>query len=310
MKKYLIILFIIGGFFHCISVEAQSYSINNNQQQININVPVIEKPVYIEKYRTVYVDKPRKARKLEKPALLLGYLWVYPEDLGSFKQIPVGVINSINAQNPYGRDNWRIPTPDELAVLEANAEKVGLGDDIYLATDHCNGTLRLVATDIDYSNCIKVGNTYWAKANLGAVKPYESGSLVTYEQALKNCPKGYRLPTKEEFEELIASGKANFGKFGSNSAILTFPLSWIEDRGDYNYTYHVGQYWTSTPSPYASEHDIAGDYTPNYIVEFYYYTKTTLQGWRDVEQTPEIEYFISNNRCNERKMSVRYVLDK
>ena len=129
------------------NLKAQPVSINQQQQNININVPVIEKPVYIERYRTVYVNKPRVARKLDKPVLLLGYLWVYPEDLGNFRQVPVSVINSVNAQKPYGRDNWRIPTPDELAVLEANADRIGLGDDIYLATDHCNGVLRMVSTD-------------------------------------------------------------------------------------------------------------------------------------------------------------------
>ena len=207
------------------SLSAQSYSVNNNQQQININVPVIEKPVYIERYRTVYVDKPRTARKLDKPVLLLGYLWVYPEDLGNFKQVPVGVINSINAQSPYGKNNWRIPTPDELAVMEANADKIGLGDDIYLATDHRNGVLRLVSIAGEYTNCVKIGNTYWMKTNLGANRVGESGTVVSYEDAVKYCPNGFRLPTKQEYEELLALGGASFEQVAEKySAELVFPV--------------------------------------------------------------------------------------
>lgn len=135
----------------------QSYYYNNqtaiqqNQQNININLPVIEKKVYIERYRTVYVDRPqpkRIAKKLSAPVLLHGFLWVYPEDIGNFKRQAdaLEIIRNINNQTPYGRNNWRIPTPGELAVLEANAEKIGLGDDIYLATDHANGVLRMVST--------------------------------------------------------------------------------------------------------------------------------------------------------------------
>lgn len=223
-KRFFIMVFVLTL---AINVYSQSYTINQQSQQVNINVPVIEKPVYIEKYRTVFVEKPRKARKLEKPILLLGYLWVYPEDLGNFKQVPVGVINSINAQKPYGHNNWRIPSPDELVVMEANAEKIGLGDDIYLATDHRNGVLRLVAIegeDLNMANYVKVGKTYWMKTNLGARSSREFGSEVSYEDAVKYCPAGHRLPTKEEFEELLALGGACFSNIsGSSGAELYFP---------------------------------------------------------------------------------------
>lgn len=225
----------------CTTGAAQNVTATQNQQVINLNVPVIEKKVYVDRYRTVYVEKPRVARKLEKPVLLLGYLWVYPEDLGNFGQIPVGVINSVNAQRPYGRNNWRIPTPDELAVLEANAEKIGLGDDIYLATDHRNGVLRLVAVDDSYNNCVLIGNTYWSKTNLGASSMYSAGRLVTYEQAVKFCPEGWRLPTKDDFEELINSGKACFGN--SRGCSLYFPFQ-VEGRETLTRFYDsYGDYW-------------------------------------------------------------------
>ena len=131
------------------------FAVNGQQQnntviiQQNTTPVVIEKPVYIERYRTVYVDKPqpkRTARKLSAPVQLLGYLWIHTEDLGNFKSQPHSAIASINAQNPHGRNDWRIPTPDELAIMEANADKIGLGDDMYMATDASNGVLRLVST--------------------------------------------------------------------------------------------------------------------------------------------------------------------
>ena len=143
MRKIKSISFIAMIVF-LVSSNIVAQNINQNQQNININfsnLPVIEKPVYITKYRTVYIDKPqpkRIARKLPQPVQLLGYLWIFPYDIGNFKTPPVDVINNINKQILYGRNNWRIPTPSELSVMEANADKIGLGDDMYLATDHRN----------------------------------------------------------------------------------------------------------------------------------------------------------------------------
>lgn len=266
--------------------HSQTYTVNQQSQQVNINVPVIEKPVYIERYRTVYVDKPRKARKLSEPVLLLGYLWVYPEDLGTFKQIPTSVIKSVNSRRPYGKNNWRIPTPDELAVLEANAERIGLGDDIYLATDHRNGTLRLVSIEGEYEDCVKVGRTYWMKRNLGANSSGEAGSDVSYEDAVRFCPAGYRLPTKAEFEELLASGMANFDEASHNyGAELFFPARKVGRQFFYE-TYRVaGEYW------------IKGRKT------LYWHHYCDADKW--FTQKPEIQNTSVYATC-----MVRYVLDK
>lgn len=155
MKKLLIFINIFLSAFVC------AQNVNQNQQNININLsnlPVIEKPVYITKYRTVYVDKPqpkRVAKRLAQPVELLGYLWVYPYDLGEFSQHPTGVIAAINKKISFGRNNWRIPTPDELSVMEANANIVGLGDDIYMSMGHRNGVLRLVSTGPTYAEILE-----------------------------------------------------------------------------------------------------------------------------------------------------------
>ena len=138
----------------CVSLSivsrAQNNNVNNNSNMVVIqNQPVIEKQVYIERYRTVYVDRPqpkRVARRLSAPICLLDYLWVYPEDLGTYESGPTSIITQINRQGRYGRNDWRVPTPEELRLMENYADKCGLGDDIYLATDHRNGVLRLVST--------------------------------------------------------------------------------------------------------------------------------------------------------------------
>jgi uncharacterized protein (TIGR02145 family) len=250
---------------------SQTVTVQQNQQNVNINLPVIEKTVYVDKYRVVYVDKPqpkRVARKLSAPIQLLGYLWVYPEDLGNFKQPPLGVIGSVNAQNPYGRDNWRIPTPDELAVLENNADKVGLGDDIYLATDHSNGVLRLVSTGptnaqasaekqskkqaaITSGKGVEINGVVWATGNVGAggfVSAVADGYYYTWESAQTACPDGWRLPTKPELEDLmshrgvVTSIAMNFGR-GDN--MLSLPYSGLQGANGRNAERgQIGRYWS------------------------------------------------------------------
>lgn len=128
----------------------QNANQNVNQNSIIINnLPVIEKKEYIIKYRPVYIEKPqprRYARKLPAPICLQGFLWVYPEDLGTYTGGPNDIISQINRQELHGRNDWRIPTENELQLMENYADKCGLGDGIYLSASHSNGILRLVST--------------------------------------------------------------------------------------------------------------------------------------------------------------------
>ena len=149
MQRKAILFFII--IFSSV-LEAQNYNNNVNQNTIIVNnQPVIERVQYIEKYRTVYRDRPqpkRYARTLSEPVCLLSSIWVYVEDLGDFhsQRDAREIIQYLNARCAYGRNDWRIPTSAELALMEKNAGKIGLGDGIYLATSHNNGILRPVST--------------------------------------------------------------------------------------------------------------------------------------------------------------------
>ena len=89
-KQYIINLCLLTLLMSGKSV-AQNYNANINQNQNTVivnNQPVIERVHYIEKYRTVYVNKPqpkRCARTLSAPVCLVGSIWVYIEDLGDFQ---------------------------------------------------------------------------------------------------------------------------------------------------------------------------------------------------------------------------------
>ena len=232
-------------------------NVNNNNNNIIINnQPVIEKVKYIEKYRTVYVDRPqpkRYARKLSSPVCLLGTIWVYTEDLGDFRSLSDAneIVNHLNARGACGRNDWRIPTSAELAVMEQNADKVGLGDGIYIATSHRNGILRPVSTGqsiaekkqaadarrrqeeaeinrirneknaqislINSGQGIKDGNgLIWATTNVGAASSSSNGSILSSYVGSN----GWRLPSSRELNSIV--NMATETKRPENGYLKTF----------------------------------------------------------------------------------------
>lgn len=148
--SFLYKFFCTSFVFVAMTAYGQNYNTNVNQN-VNSNTivinnqPVIKEREYIIKYRPNPVPS-RRARKLSAPVCLLGYLWVYPEDLGNYKSGPNNIINQVNRQGRYGRNNWRIPNDEELCLMENYADNCGLGSGIYLSTSHGNGILRLVST--------------------------------------------------------------------------------------------------------------------------------------------------------------------
>lgn len=107
----------IGSF---VPSNAQNIIIQQNNQQQQEKVIVKEKkvPVYVKEEST----------ELTQPVLIHGYLYVYPVDLGNFKvkDFPYDVIRNINRVKAFGRDTWRLPTEEELRVMENESKKLHL----------------------------------------------------------------------------------------------------------------------------------------------------------------------------------------
>lgn len=67
--------------------------------------------------------------------ILYDYLYVYPEDLGTFTTKPTNIIAMNNRNNSYGYSDWRIPTLEEVQILQANATMLRLDKDKNYAYD-------------------------------------------------------------------------------------------------------------------------------------------------------------------------------
>ena len=103
---------------------------------------------------------------------------------------------------------------------------------------------------------VTINGITWAKKNVGAVDAEDYGNYYTWEQATTACPKGWRLPTKEEFETLIKAGSVwttqngkTGRKFGDSNNFIFLPAAGCRHYSD-GALYNVGNkghYWSSTP---------------------------------------------------------------
>ena len=87
--------------------------------------------IAIKPQTTQATTSVQTANKRDKVDVVLGYLKVYPNELGVFPKKPTDVIEQINNQHLYDYDTWRIPTAEELALLRANNY---LGSGVYMST--------------------------------------------------------------------------------------------------------------------------------------------------------------------------------
>jgi uncharacterized protein (TIGR02145 family) len=109
---------------------------------------------------------------------------------------------------------------------------------------------------------IKIGRQVWMAENLDVevkgswyynedptnAKMY--GRLYTWDAAQKACPKGWHIPTDDEWTELsnTLGGEdvaAKFLKIGGNSG-FNAPLGGFRDVGQFRFIDQYGGYWTSS----------------------------------------------------------------
>lgn len=187
----------------------------------------------------------------QEPAILYGYLKVFPNDLGTFDSEPATVIANINKSQQYGYGTWRLPTNEELNLMRANNLISGDG---YMASDGSrSGKVRLVTDKqkgevlpkipAGYVDLGLPSGTLWKDKN-------ETGGFYTYDEAMSKF--GSELPTKEQFEELKSSCKwtwtgNGYKVVGPSGASITLPAAGFRHGSDVYYVGSDGCYWSSTP---------------------------------------------------------------
>lgn len=109
------------------------------------------------------------------------------------------------------------------------------------------------------ANSVLINGVRWALSNVGdkgtfAADPADRDNYYTFDEAQTACPAGWRLPTKEEFEGLIAVG-SEFGtasrilgrQYGSRNNSFFLPISNRSKVPAATHAVVVTAYWLETP---------------------------------------------------------------
>lgn len=129
-----------------------------------------------------------------EPYIIYGYLKVFPKDLGVYDSEPQAAIAQLNQSQKYGYGSWRLPTNEELALMRSQ-NIIGNGN--YMTKENHRGIVRLV-TDrgkipAGYVDLGLPSGTLWRNQDENGT--YSNDDAVKYF--------GNKLPTKEQFQELL-----------------------------------------------------------------------------------------------------------
>ena len=145
----------------------------------------------------------------------------------------------------------------------------------------CTKSSSTSETSYDEKSYIEICGLKWATKNVGATEDNPYGNFYSYEQALKICPDGWRLPTSEELEQLSQfhsipvsydgmhgiwfSGSIPY-KEGVDAVFL--PMPGYELTGGVAGSFVVlvgyyGQYWSSTEGDNESVYNL--DFSSEYV---------------------------------------------
>ena len=148
---------------------------------------------------------------------LLGYLHLFPSELGAFEAEPSDVIRRINEGEQYGYNTWRIPTEEEITIIKAN----GYADpnEKYMTQENRRGRVLLV-TDQEKAEVINKREAERQK------RESEARAHREYQEKQKRIAEAQRLKD-EEVQRRIESicAQEGFVDLGLESGTLWSPKS-------------------------------------------------------------------------------------
>lgn len=177
---------------------------------------------------------------------ILGYLQVYPEDLGTFNSMPTGVIRAVNNQGLFGYGDWRLPTNEELSLMMTQKEKLGLGSgDNYMSSNNASSGRNLIVRLVTTGRTIVELNAERQRQQEAEARRRAEAQRIAKQKEMEEIQRYYvdlglpsgtlwkktnedayyypntaersfgsSLPTKEQWEELFTYCTWNVGQLG------------------------------------------------------------------------------------------------
>ncbi len=157
--------------------------------------------------------EPETIRKRTEVEVVLGYLKVYPQDLGLFPYEPTTVIAQVNKQHLYDYDTWRLPLTEELALLRTN-NYIGKGK--YMSKEDSNSSgILLLVTDAEESYSERIARE--AK-EAEERRIAEEQARIAAEKAAAEKAEAERLAAEKAEAERLAAEKAEAERLAAEKA--------------------------------------------------------------------------------------------
>ena len=183
-------------------------------------------------------SSPNQTIKPNSVVILYNYLRVYPEDLGTFSSYPNNIIEAINNDDTYGYSTWRLPTEEEMSLINNNKGKVqGLFSNEYMTIDgNKSGRVRLVTNREPTEARAKMWSDYQKTFSIDSImnikKPKSTSDstniyLNYYQTFLSYYPKSYA-----SYYGMIAQEYVNRKEYGTAISYLKQALDIQPDYAD------------------------------------------------------------------------------
>lgn len=184
-----------------------------------------------------------------EPSVILGYLKVFPYDLGTFDAEPKTVIEKLNEKMQFGYGTWRLPTEEELALMRGQNV---IENKNYMSQKNQSGIVRLVTDrekgETEYVDLGLPSKTLWKYKNEGD----KENERMNWSEANRRF--GNSIPTDKQWKELHdlcewAWTGNGYKVTGPNGNHIVLPANgvWWEDINEIRDVGEEGYYWANNP---------------------------------------------------------------
>ena len=150
---------------------------------------------------------------------------------------------------PSGMSNYCIMTKDlSLGYFTGGSTTAGGNLNLTTDTSAAAGTITARPNGSGWSTANSDDNLQYQNGPQSGYEAYSSHSYYSFGAAQKVCPKGWRLPTKTEYDNIATFMGGNSSTGSSN--IRKYPYSFVYGGGFYSGRWNgvgsYGYYWSST----------------------------------------------------------------
>ena len=165
---------------------------------------------------------------------------------------------------PTSMAGYAIMTKD-LSLGYTTGDSITEGEDLVLTADDSAsaGTITARTGTSDWNSTNSDDNLQYINGPKPDYEDYSSHSYYSYDAAQKVCPKGWRIPTNDEYNSIVTFMKNGGNGAAGSTAIRNTPYNFVYgglfSSGDWSFVSSYGNYWASTQKSNSEGHALIFD---------------------------------------------------